>query len=48
VGIVEGEGKSSNHEVVVGNRAVVVHVGNGGIGLGVLGEADEAERSGRS
>ena len=43
VGIVEGEEKSSNHAVVVGSRAVVVHVRNGGVGLGVLREADEAE-----
>ena len=41
-GIVEGEGKSSNHAVVLGSRAVVVHVGNGGVSLGVLRETNEA------
>jgi hypothetical protein len=43
VGIVEEEGKSSYHEVVVGSRAVVVHVCDGGVGLGVLREANKAE-----
>lgn len=46
-GIVEGKRKSSNHAVVLGSRAVVVHVGDGGVGdggvsLGVLRETNEA------
>ena len=42
-GIVEGEEKSSNHAVVVGSRTVLVHVGDGGVSLRVLGEANKAE-----
>jgi hypothetical protein len=44
-GIVEGEEKSSNRAmgVVKGSQAVVVHVCDGGVSLGVLGEANKAE-----
>lgn len=47
-GIVKGEEKSSNHAVVFGSRAAIVHVGDGGVSRGVLRETDGASKCERS